>query len=87
MGNKRGVIVCHHNSRAYMEATSKAMSYKSVIEGKAKDIRSCLSDAYAKNLQEKKEILLSIIDTVVALGKRNIPFRGHTWNKETKRED
>ena len=24
--------------------------------------------------------------TVVALGKRNIPFRGHTWNKETKRE-
>ena len=70
-----------------MEATSKAMSYKSVIEGKAKDIRSCLSDAYAKNLQEEKEILLSIIDIVVALEKRNIPFRGHTWNKETKRED
>ena len=23
----------------------------------------------------------------MALGKRNIPFRGHTWNKETKRED
>ena len=42
MGNKGGVIVCHHNSRAHMEATSKAMSYKSVIEGKAKDIRSCL---------------------------------------------
>ena len=36
MGNKSGVIVCHHNSRAHMEATSKAMSYKSVIEGKAK---------------------------------------------------
>ena len=86
MGNKRGVIVCHHNSRAYMEATSKAMSYKSVIEGKAKDIRSCLSDAYAKNLQEKKEILLSIIDTIVALGKRNIPFRGHTWNKRDQKE-
>ena len=27
------------------------------------------------------------LDTVVALGKRNIPFRGHTWNKETKRKD
>ena len=26
-------------------------------------------------MQEKKEILLSIIDTVVALGKRYIPFR------------
>ena len=28
MGNKRGVILCHDNSQAYMEATSKAMSYK-----------------------------------------------------------
>lgn len=37
--------------------------------------------------QERRESLLSIIDTIVALGKRNIPFCGHNWNMETGRED
>lgn len=87
MGSKRGMLLCHHNSEAHKEAAIRALSYKSVIEGAAPDISSCLSEAHKKQVKQNREILISIIDLVIVLGKRNISFRGHTWNKETKRED
>ena len=87
MGKKRGMLFCHDTSDIHKEATVKVMSFKSVTGGTTPDICSQLSDAYHKNVLEKREILLSIIDVVVVLAQRNIPFRGHNWNKETKRED
>ena len=87
MGKKRGMLACHQNSEAHRYAAVRASSYKSVMDGSTKDICSRLSDSYEKSVKERREILLSLIDVVVSLGKRNIPFRGHTWDKQTKRED
>jgi hypothetical protein len=40
-----------------------------------------------EKVSQNREIILQIINIVVVLGQQNIPFRGHTWNKETKSED
>ena len=42
---------------------------------------------YAEKVSRNREIILQIINIVVVLGQQNIPFHGHTWNKETKSED
>ncbi len=86
MGSKRGALTCHHNSEAHKTAEMKAVSYLSIIEGTSQDINSCLSEAHKRALKENIDTLMSIIDVVIALGKRNIPFRGN-WDKESKRED
>jgi hypothetical protein len=39
------------------------------------------------NIKKNQEIILNIIDVIVVMGQRNIPFRGHIWDKLTKRED
>jgi hypothetical protein len=43
--------------------------------------------SYAEKVSRNREIILQIINIVVLLGQQNIPFHGHTWNKETKSED
>ena len=65
----------------------KALSFKSVSTGASKCIHSCLSSAYEGQVEKNRAVLLSIIDVVLVLGQRNIAFRGHSWNKESKRED
>ncbi len=42
---------------------------------------------YEDQVKSNRADLLSIIDVVIALGQRNVPFRGHGWNKESRRED
>lgn len=75
---------CHHNSEAHKKAAMKVISYLSIVEGTSQDIRSCLSEAHKIAVKENRDTLMSIIDVVIALGKRNVPFRGN-WDKESKR--
>ncbi len=78
------VIIIQKHTRQYAEM--KAVCYLSIIEGTSQDIHSCLSEAHKRALKENRDTLMSIIDVVIALGKRNIPFRGN-WDKESKRKD
>ena len=55
--------------------------------GHSRDIQSSLSKAYEDKIKQNRAILLSIIDVVIVLGKHNVPFRGHNWDKTTHRED
>ena len=71
------------SGEAHKIAAAKALSFKEV----AKDIQSCLSTTYENQVKKTRAILLSIIDVVLVLGQRNVAFRGHTWNKYSKRED
>jgi hypothetical protein len=80
---KRGILVSHSESRKHQDATSKA---KTLSKDK-KDIYSLILKLYAEKVSQNREIILQIINIVVVLGQQNIPFRGHTWNKETKSED
>ena len=81
MGSKRGMLGCHHNSEVHKEASVKVSSFKDIADGTSSNIYSLLSANYEKPLKERRDILLSLIDIVVCLAKRNTPFRGHTWNK------
>ena len=69
-------MVSHSESRKHQDATSKA-----------KTLSKDKKDIYAEKVSQNREIILQIINIVVVLGQQNIPFRGHTWNKETKSED
>ena len=51
-----------------------------------KDVYSFLSTAYKEKIERNRKILLSIVDVIVTLGKRNIGLRG-SWDKVKKKED
>ena len=86
-GVKRGVLLNHESSEAHKVATTKALAFRSICEGKLKDILLYLSKACEDLAKQNCEILLSIIDLVIVLGQRNIPFRGHEWDKASKRKN
>jgi hypothetical protein len=58
-----------------------------IIAGEKKNIKCSISKSYEDNIKKNQEIILNIIDVIVVMGRRNIPFRGHNWDKITKRED
>ena len=57
------------------------------IAGISSSIQSSLSSAYKEQVVRNRSIFLSNIDVIIVLGRRNIPFCGHKWDKITKRED
>ena len=86
-GARRGALPSHELTEIHKGAAMKALAFKDVAAGRSKDIRSCLSSSYQEQVKINRAILLSIIDIIISLGQRNIPFRGHGWNKDMKRED
>ena len=86
-GTKRGALLTHEKSQVHMYAASRASAFRDVITGRSNDIESSLSKAFEEQVARNKSILLSIIDVVILLGRRNVPFRGREWNKITKREN
>lgn len=87
-GLKHGALLHHESSEAHKIATIKALAFKDVCEGKStKDILSSLSKTCEDLAKQNREILLSIIDIIIVLGQRNIPFRGHEWDKASKWEN
>ena len=87
MGEQRGAIPCHQQSEAHNVTSMKAEAFIDVVEGSQKDIGSCLSTSYEKQVKRNRSILLSLIDILVLLGKRNFPFRGRSWDKDSHRQD
>ena len=85
-GARRGALPSHELTEIHKGAAMKALAFKDVAAGQSKDIRSCLSSSYQEQVKNNHAILLSIIDIIISLGQRNIPFRGHGWNKDMKRE-
>lgn len=86
-GAKRGALLTHERSEIHSFSASRASCFRDTFSGRSRDIQSSLSEAYKEQVVKNRSVLLSIIDVIIALGKRNIPFRGHAWDKVTKRED
>ena len=82
---KRCALQLHEATETHKNATIKAAAFKDIAAGKTKDIHSSLSKAYEEQFKKNQKIMLSIIDMVVVLGQRNIPFRGHGWSRELKK--
>jgi len=85
-GEKRGALPLHEASESHKDAAMKALSFKDVCDGRLKDIRYSTSAQHDEQAMRNREVLLSIIDGVIALG-WNIPFQGHSWGKALHRED
>ncbi|XP_062503905.1 52 kDa repressor of the inhibitor of the protein kinase-like [Corticium candelabrum] len=86
-GLKRSAIRSHECSEMHKNSAAKARSLLNVAEGKSKDIQSSISTSHEVAIQKNRAIILSVIDLVIALGQRNVPFRGHNWDKQQRRED
>jgi len=86
-GAKRGALSLHEGREVHKNAATKAHTFKDICEGKSRDVQSCVSKQHDEAVKRNQEVLLSLIDVVIALGKRNIPFRGHDWNKDAGREN
>ncbi|XP_062521172.1 zinc finger MYM-type protein 1-like [Corticium candelabrum] len=86
VGVKRGVLLCHEKSEIHKNACIKALSFKNVVEGKKNDICTSRSKEYEERVKRNRAIILAVIDVVIALGQRNVPFRGHSWDKVLRKE-
>ena len=86
-GKKRGALPTHELTDTHKGAAMKTLAFKDIAAGKSKDICSSVSSSYEEQVKSNQTILLSIIDIIISLGQRSIPFRGHGWNKNTRRED
>ena len=83
---KRSALSLHEGREVHKNATVKAHTFKDVYEGRSRDILFCVSKQHDDSVKKNQEILLSLIDVIIALGKQNIPFRDHDWDKQTGRE-
>ena len=86
-GAKRGALQLHEATETHKDGTIKAAVFKDIAAGKTKDIHSSLSKAYEEQFKKNQKIMLSMINMVMVLGQKNIPFRGHGSSRELKRED
>jgi hypothetical protein len=71
--------------RASPESSSKNSILLSVSDQNKPSIVQSISKAYIDKVEINRASLLSLIDVVITLGKRNIAFR-RNWNKETSEE-
>ncbi|KAJ8308416.1 hypothetical protein KUTeg_013290 [Tegillarca granosa] len=85
-GEKRGALRCHENSEKHKISRYKSTEFLLCTEESKPNIKEYLSSAYKEKIEGNRAALLSIIDIVLALAKRNIPFRGN-WIKEKQAED
>ena len=77
----------HEQCKHHQDAQQQATEFLRVCDSKErKDVYSFLSTAYKEKIERNRKILLSIVDVIVTLGKRNIGLRG-SWDKVKKKED
>ncbi|KAJ8306269.1 hypothetical protein KUTeg_016814 [Tegillarca granosa] len=74
-GIKRGMLLSHNNSQCHQQSAARTHNFKTISSGEKKDILSSLSQSYEENVTRNREILLSIIDTIIVLSQQNIPLR------------
>ena len=77
----------HSSSRCHLRCKKQAVTFIAVMERRRPSVKSHLSDACSKQVEQNTKALLSIIDAIQFLVKQGLPLRGHHWNEDLKRED
>lgn len=85
LGKKRGYIDQHKNSDGHNLAAQRAMCFLETRRP-GTDIGARLSKEVSESQHRTKLGILSIIDVIIALGERGVPFRGN-WDILKKSED
>ena len=86
LGEKRGRLALHSNSERHLKALDKSSILLFVSDQTQPSIVQSTSKAYSDKVEKNRASLLSLIDVIITLCKRNIAFRGN-WNKEASEED
>ncbi|CAC5381162.1 unnamed protein product [Mytilus coruscus] len=86
LGEKRGRLALHSNSERHLKALEISGLLLSVSDETRPSIVQSISKAYSDKVEKNRASLLSLIDVIITLGKRNIALRGN-WNKEISEED
>ena len=85
LGRKHSYIEQHKRSECHKSAEEKVAIFLHTRQP-GTDIASLLSEQAAQQQSRMKKGILSIIDIVLTLGQRGIPFRGN-WDKQERAED
>lgn len=75
VGEKRGIISDHGNTPGHMAASELVEDSLSVCKGQRKDIHSVISKTYSNKVQTNRNVLSSVLDIILNLGKRNVGMK------------
>lgn len=74
---KDGAFTLHSSREYHQTAVCRAMHFLKIRNSTAKDILSQISKSREKAIQDNRERLVPIIETILLCGRQNIPLRGH----------
>lgn len=74
---KEGDLIRHENNYYHKNSVSLAESFLRTYESPQKDIRNIINNDRLKRVQENRQRLKPIIESIIFLGRQNIPLRGH----------
>ena len=85
-GIKDSYLDKHSSSTDHITSTQRTVNFLHTIQNAGSDIHSKISKSAGIAQIRQKKGILSVIDIVIAMGQRGIPFRGN-WLKEDQAED
>ena len=86
VGVNDGYLDRHANSADHISSSERVFCFIHCIKNAGKDIHAKIDKGAAEVQIRTKKGIISIIDVVIALGQRGIPFRGN-WLGDEQSED
>lgn len=86
IGAKRGILTNHELTKCHRSSMVAAENFMLVARKEKESIKESLNRSYSETVQKNRDTLCSILDVVILLAKRGIPFRGR-WDKSAKRDN
>lgn len=74
---KNGLLQKHQNNKYHINSVESAKLFLNLYDKPQLEIQNILSETRLAQINENRQRLLPIIDTIITLGKQNIAFRGH----------
>ncbi|KAG5881274.1 hypothetical protein JTB14_003745 [Gonioctena quinquepunctata] len=77
---KYGDLTSHENTIYHKEAVTVAMNFMKNHENQEKQIINILDVKRCEQVQQNRDKLKAILQSILFLGRQNIPLRGHKIN-------
>ncbi|WAR14709.1 P52K-like protein [Mya arenaria] len=71
------IVERHSKSQCHIDQLIAAENYLSVLKGQKKDIECTISSQFNGMVEKNRQILVSIVETIILCGQQNIALRGH----------
>ncbi|WAR23625.1 P52K-like protein [Mya arenaria] len=71
------IVERHSKSQCHIDQLIAAENYLAVLKGQKKDIECTISSQFNAMVEKNRQILVSIVETIILCGQQNIALRGH----------